>query len=81
MSGAELALAQKAVSGELVSPTQAQQQAAFEEKLISKIDQFKPVVFPANPPSVDMHEKVSELAKAQSVKSEETVLQEEYYLA
>ena len=67
MNQSEIEVAQKALSGELVPPTQAQKQAEFEDKLLSKIDQFKPVVFPANPPSVEMHEKVAELVKAQAI--------------
>jgi hypothetical protein len=69
MNPAELALAQKAVAGQLVAPDTKQVQAAFEEKILSKIDQFKPVVFPANPPQTDMHEQVAALAKAQSSRS------------
>lgn len=67
MNSAEIELADKALRGDLVPPSQAQKQADFEDKLFSKIDQFKPVVFPANPPAIDMHEKVAELAKAQSL--------------
>jgi hypothetical protein len=44
-------------------------QSEFEEKIFSKFDQFKPVVFPANPPKTDMHEQVAALAKAQSSRS------------
>jgi hypothetical protein len=48
MTATEVALAQKATSGELVPPNTAQKQEKFEEKILSKLDQFKPQVFPAD---------------------------------
>lgn len=76
MNQAEIEIANKALAGKLVPPTQAQKQAEFEDKLLSKIDQFKPVLFPANPPPLDMHQQVAEMAKAQA-----PALQKEHYLA
>jgi hypothetical protein len=58
MTGPEVLLAQKATTGELVAPSTVQKQEKFEEKILSKLDQFKPQVLPADEgvalPPVDM---------------------------
>jgi hypothetical protein len=49
MTAAQLELANKATAGELVPANTAQKQEKFEEKILGKLDQFKPTVFPADP--------------------------------
>jgi hypothetical protein len=51
MSVAELELARKANSGELVPANTAQKQAQFEEKILGRLEEFKPVTFPADVPA------------------------------
>jgi len=49
MTVAELELAKRAVSGELVPANITQKQEQFEQKILGKLDQFNPVSFPADP--------------------------------
>lgn len=49
MNAAQLELAKKATNGELVPASTVQKQAQFEEKILGKLDEFKPVTFPADP--------------------------------
>jgi hypothetical protein len=48
MTAAQLKLAEKATAGELVPANTAQKQVLFEEKILGKLDQFKPVIFPSD---------------------------------
>jgi hypothetical protein len=48
MTAAELELAKRATSGDLVPANASQKQERFEERILGKLDQFKPVTFPAD---------------------------------
>jgi hypothetical protein len=48
MTGAEVLLAEKATTGQLVPLNTAQKQEQFEEKILGKLDQFKPQTFSAD---------------------------------
>jgi hypothetical protein len=48
MSDAEVAIARRAVAGELVPPNIAQKQEKFEERILGKLNEFKPRTFPAD---------------------------------